>query len=123
MGDREKQAVRRYRTLQQVVRGARVRIAKLVIRIAARANDVLLEARGYLIGRNDRAHLQAPGIVLEQLGGGAGERAGSACAHGACEYDAAPEQRAAVEQAIAGNLLQRRSLGLARFANVHGSSP
>src|SRR6516165_9375620 len=104
-----------------MVRGARVRIAEFVVGIAAGANDVFLESRRHLICRHDRAHFQAPRIVLERLGGGAGERPRGAGTHGACEHDAAPEQHAAIEQAIAGNRLWRRNL--ATLANGHGSSP
>src|SRR5215471_3468841 len=103
-----------------MVRRARVGIAEFVVGIAAAANDVLLEPRRHLIGRHDGAHFQAPGIVLERLGGGAGEYATHAGGRGAGEYDAASEQGAAIEQPIAGNRFQRRSL--AASANSHAVS-
>jgi len=121
MRDREEQTVRGDRALQQMVRGARVRIAEFVVGIAAGPNDVFLESRRHLICRHDRAHFQAPRIVLERLGGGAGERPRGAGTHGAGEHDAASEQHAAIEQAIAGNRLWRRNF--ATLANGHGSSP
>jgi len=61
-------------------------------------------------------------VVLERLGGSAGERRADAGRHGARNHDAASEQRPAVEQAIAGHGLQRRRL-VATLANAHGSSP
>src|SRR5262245_28070486 len=103
-----------------MVRGARMRIAEFVVGIAAAANDVFLEPRRHLIGRHDGAHLQAPGVVLERLGGGASEHAAHAGGRGAGKYDAASEQGAAIEQPIAGNRLQRRSL--AASANSHAVS-
>jgi hypothetical protein len=41
----------------------------------------------------------------QRLGGGAGERRACASGNCACENDAAPKQRAAIKQAIAGDRL------------------
>jgi len=85
--DREEQAVRRHRALQQVVRRARVRVAEFVVGIAAGAHHVFLEPRRHLVGRNHRAHFQAPRVVLQRrLGGGTGER--DTARHGARHHGA-----------------------------------
>ena len=47
----------------------------------------------------------APRIVLQRLGGGAGERSADAGRSRAGDGDAAPKQRAAIEQAVAGDWL------------------
>ena len=104
MRDGEEQAVGRDGALQQMVRRARMRVAELVVGIAARADHILLEPRRHLIRRHDRAHFQAPRIVLERLGRRAGER--GAGGHRAGNNGAAAQQRTAIEQAVAGDLFQ-----------------
>jgi hypothetical protein len=106
MADREEQAVGRYRTVQHLVRGARVGSPELVVRIAERADHVLLEPRRHLVRRHHQALFQAPRIVLERLGGRAGQR--GAARHGAGNHGTAAQQRAAIEQAVASNLLDLR---------------
>src|SRR5262245_40460512 len=118
MRDGEEQAVGRDRALQQVVRRARMRVAELVVGIAARADDVLLEARRHLVGWHDRAHFQAPRIVLQRLGGGAGERGADPRSHGACKNSAAPKQCAAIKETVAGNGFHRRSSAVTTLAHV-----
>ena len=102
MRDGEEQSVRRHRALQQMMRRASMRVAKLVVGIAERAHDVLLKSRRHLIGRHDGAHFQAPRVVLERLGGRAGER--DAGRHRAGDHGAASQQGPAIEQTVAGNL-------------------
>src|SRR6266545_6295541 len=91
------------------MRRAGVRVAELVIGIAERAHHVFLEARRLLPRGRDRAHRQAPGIVLQWFRSSARERGAGSGGSSAREHDAAPEQRAAVEQTIAGNIRHRRS--------------
>src|SRR5262245_10370261 len=123
MGDGEEQAVGRDRALQQLVRRARMRIAEFVVGITARADHILLEPRWHLIRRYDRAHFQAPGVVLERLGGRAGDRGAGAGSHGAGEHDAAAEKRAAIEQTVAGNLFEWLRCAVAALAKAHESLP
>ena len=86
------------------MRRAGVRVAEFVVRIAPRAHDVLLEARRHLQGRRGLAHLQAPRIVLQRFGGGAGERA-PAGRHRAGQRDAAPSSARRWMQAVAGDVV------------------
>src|SRR5436190_20019618 len=94
-----------------------MRGAEIPIGVAETAHHVLLEPRRDLERRHDRSDFLAPRIVLERLGSGTGERGTGAGRHGAREHDAAPEQRTAIEQPIAGDLLERRSL--AALVNGH----
>jgi len=55
-----------------------MRVAELVVGIAQGPHDVILEARRHLTGQRDRSHRQAPGIVLQRLGGRAGQRCANA---------------------------------------------
>src|SRR5262249_39270963 len=93
--------------LQQVVWRAGAGVARHIVWIVDGAHHVLLEPRRHLIGRDHGADLVAPWPVDERLGRRADHRAGAAGAHGASEHDAASEKRAAVEQAVAGDRLQR----------------
>jgi hypothetical protein len=105
VADGEMQAVGGDDALEQMMRRAGARIARLVLRIVDGAHHRLLESRRRLIRRNGVADFEAPRAVLERLGGGPGGGADSARAHRAGEHDASPEQGAAVEQAVSGNLL------------------
>ena len=124
MADGEMQAVRGDDALEQMMRRAGARIARLVLRIVDGAHHRLLEPRRLLVRRNGVADLEAPRPVLERLGGGSGGADG-ARAHGAGQHDASPEQGAAVEQAVAGHLLDLEpsyfrwhGLSLGRYARA-----
>ncbi len=104
VADGEMQAVRGDDALEQVMRRAGARVARLVLRIVDGAHHRLLERRRLLVRRNGVADLEAPWAVLERLGGGS-SGADGASAHRAGQHDASPEQGAAVEQAVAGHLL------------------
>ena len=122
--DREVQRRRRDGAVDQMVRRARVRVARLVIGIAQRAHDVLLEPRRLLPRRGRAAHGLAPRVVLERLGGGAGPRRADAGCGGAGKQDALPEQGAAVEQPVAGNGRQRiRRRSELTLGNAHECLP
>jgi hypothetical protein len=107
MRDGEEQPVGRHRALQQVVRRTRVRIAEFIIRIAESTDHVFLEARRDLIRRHDRAHFQAPRIVLERLSCCA--RESRASGHRAGEHRSAAQKCATIKQAITGNRNKGRS--------------
>jgi hypothetical protein len=94
-----------------------MRGAEIPVGVAESAHHVLFEPRRHLERRHERSDFLAPRIVLERLGSG-GQRGARAGRYGAREYDAASEQRTAIEQPIAGNRLERRSL--AALANGHG---
>ncbi len=85
------------------MRRARVGCAHLVLRIAQGAHDVLLEGGWRLQGRGHGAQFQAPRRVLQRLGGRAMRR--NPGSHRAGQRKAAAQQRAAVEQAVAGDRL------------------
>ena len=87
------------------MRRAGARVARLVLRIVDGAHHRLLEPGRPLVRRNGVADLEAPRPVLERLGAGSGGGADGARAHGAGQHDASPEQGAAIEQAVAGHLL------------------
>src|SRR6266446_939668 len=106
-----------------MVRRARMRVAEFVVGIAARADHLLLEPRWHLVRWHDRAHFQAPGVVLERLGGRTGDRGVGASSHGARENDAAAKKCAAIEQAVAGHLFKRWRCAMAALANTHASLP
>jgi len=72
MIDGEMQPVGRGRSVEKVVRRARMRIARLVIGIAQRAHDPGLEFRRHLIGQHRLAEFEAPGIVGQRFGTGCG---------------------------------------------------
>jgi hypothetical protein len=107
MIDGEVEAAGRDRAAEQMMRRAGVRIAEFAGRIAQRARHVLLEARRRLHRRHGRPEFQAPGLVMKRLrdGPGSSRRGG---AHGAGDRDALPEQGAAIDQATAGDRLDRR---------------
>ena len=120
MADGEVQAVRRDDALEQMVRGACAGVARLVLGIVDGAHDRLFERGGRLIGRDGIADFEAPRPIRQRLGRGSRHRPHRARAHGAGEHDAASQQRAAVEQAVAGHLRDR--MIASRFGS-HGLSP
>src|SRR5690348_262216 len=104
-----------------MMRRAGARVARHVVGIIDGAHHVLLEARGNLIGGYHRADLVAPGPVHHWLGGGA-DRAANAGGGRAREHDAASEQRAAIDQSVAGDGWKRFKL-LVLLGVAHAGSP
>ena len=126
--DHEMQAVRRDRAVEQMMRRARRAAARLELGIAERAHHLLLELRRLAIGRDGHAGREAPGAVRQRLGRGADQRGARTSRGGARKNDAAPEQRAAIDQAVAGDGSQRGQASilsciLATFAKAHDSLP
>jgi hypothetical protein len=122
MVDGKVKAVGRDGAAEQMMRRARMGIAELAGGIAQRANDVLLEPRRHLHGRHDRPEFEAPGFVLDRLGGGPGQGPRGAGGHRARDRDTLPEQSAAVDQAIAGDGVERGRSPSA-FEMTHRCSP
>jgi hypothetical protein len=102
----EMQPGRRDRAVEQVVRRARIGGARLAIGIGQGAHDLGFVFRGRAVSRNDGARRRAPRIDGKRLGGGAGRRRADAGTHRAGIDDAAAEQGAAVDQAVAGDDLR-----------------
>ncbi len=97
--DGEMQPVRRETAVDQVVRSARVRGARLALRIAQGARHLLLEPRALFISGRDRPGREAPRLIRERRGrGGSGD--GVAGHHGR-ERGAAAKKGAAVQQSVA----------------------
>ena len=116
MQDGEVQRVRRDRAVEHLQRRARVLGARLALGIGQDAHDARFEARRRLQHRRDVARHRS---IRDLLSGSAAALVrGGAGAHGAGEYDAAGQQRAAVQKAIAGDRFERRAPGL-RFLMVH----
>ena len=68
--------------------------------------------------------VEAPRVVLERFGGGAGPRRADTGGGGAGKQDASPEQGAAVEQPVAGNGRQRiRRRSDVTLGNAHECLP
>ncbi len=106
------QTVRGDGAVDEMVRRARALGTRLAVRIAQRAHDVFFEPRRPLVGLDGGAGLEAPrrigqGRVRWGLGGGAGQRAEWGGAHRTGKDDPAAEQHAAIQQAVAGNGLNR----------------
>ena len=106
-GNDEVQAVRRDRAVEELMRRARGAAARLEIGIAQRAHHLLLEFRRLAVRRDRHAGRKAPRAVGQRLGCRAGERRRDARTHRAGDQCAAPDQRAAVDETIAGNLRRR----------------
>jgi hypothetical protein len=107
MRDGEVQAVGRDCALEQMMGCPRARAARLVLRIVDGANDGLFEGRRMPIRRRRVARLDAPRRFGQGLRCGAGQRPRRARPHRAGHHDATAEQRAAVKQAVSGNLRDR----------------
>ena len=109
VADREMERVRRDDPLQLMMRGARARIARHVVGIVDRADDILFEAGWHAIGRNDVAGFEAPGTVFERLGPGARHAGGTGCRRAGKDGSAA-EQGSSMQQAVPGhrNQIPRR---------------
>ncbi len=88
------------------MRRARIGGARLALGIGERAHHLGFVFRRRAIGRDHGAGREAPGVDGERLGRRAVERRADAGAGRACDNDAASEQCAAVEQAVAGHGLR-----------------
>src|ERR1700736_4101019 len=126
MRHHEMQTVRGYCAVHQMVRRARALGTRLAVRIVQRAHSVFLEPRGPLVGLDGRTGLLAPrrfgqGCVRWGLGSDPSQRAESTGAHRTGKDHTAPEQCTTIQQAVAGNGLQRRGLGPAAtmIRNAH----
>ena len=91
-----------------MVRRARALGSRLAVRIAQSAHDAFLEPRRSLVGLDGRAGLEAPRRIGQRrvrrgLGGGAGQGPEWCGAYRAGKDDPAPEQRATIQQTVAGN--------------------
>src|SRR5260370_41710019 len=88
--------------VEQMVRLARIAGARLVLRIGQRACDLFhLVLRWRVVGRNGGTDLETPWIDRKRFGRRTGERGRAACARGARNTNPAPEQRAAIDKALA----------------------
>ncbi len=108
----EMQPVRGDRTVQQVMRRACALVSGKPVWVVQAAHDVLLEARGPLVGLDRRPRLQAPrrigqGAARRRFGGGARHRAERRGANRAGEDSAAAEHHATIQQAVAGHRFTR----------------
>src|SRR4051812_35918174 len=102
------QAVGRDRTVEQVVRGAGVACARIIVGIGERAYDLVLVLGRHAIGGNFLSGPLAPGIDWQNLGSGGAERASGAGCRSTSKQDAASKKRTAVEQPVAGNIRHTR---------------
>ena len=114
----EVQAVGRDGAVEQVMRRARVLGARGAARIAQGAHDVLLESRRCLQDRCDGTRRRGPGCVLQRFGR-RGRGASGAGRGRAGNQHPAPEQRATIDEAVAGDDLQIRWWGF-RLLDFHG---
>src|SRR6266480_5901654 len=115
------QAVRRERTIDQVMRSARVRGSGFALRIGERAHDLSLEPRPLLVGRGDRAWYEAPRVVLER---GRPRRSDDRITrHRGGERGTAAQESAAVEKSISRDHLQSFQLLLHSIFWFHGRPP
>ena len=114
------QRVRRDRAFEHLQRRAGVLGARLAVGVAQRAHDLGFEARRRLQHRGNVAGLETPCRLLQRLRRGAGR--GGAVGQRAGKGDAAAEQRPAMQQAVAGNLFERRR-GISALGFAHGLLP
>jgi len=106
-GDHEMQAGRRNGSVQEMMRRARLAGPRLTVRIGQGADHLAFVLRRNPIGRNCGAGRQAPGIDRQRFGAGGGQRSADAGTGGASQEQSAPEQGAAIEQAVAGGIRRR----------------
>jgi hypothetical protein len=106
------QPVRGDRAIHQMVRRARALSPWLPIRVVQRPYDILLEPRWSFVRPDGRAGLVAPRRIGQRpfrrrLGRGAGQGPEWCGAYRAGEDDPTPEQRPTIQQAVAGNGVNR----------------
>jgi hypothetical protein len=105
MINREVQPVRRHGAAEQVVRRARMRVAKFTIWIAQRPRYVLFKWRRRLDRGRVLAEFQTPWCIGHGFGSSAGYRSGRA--HGSGNGDATSKQCSSIDQSVAGNVIDR----------------
>src|SRR5262245_54623045 len=108
-------------TVEQMMWGARLAGARLVLRICERAHNILFILRRLVIRRNRAADFEAPRINWKLFGSRLYRRGANSCPHRACDQHATPKKRASINQAISGNF--RRQIIVHSFANTHDDCP